>query len=104
MVNLRRWQLGSPEFEGPPDEYQAPIINHEVGHWLGYGHRTCPGTGRPAPVMMQQIKGLHGCVSNAWPYGEDGTFHDGPRGGRDGGSRRARTATAGGYQYAPDTR
>ncbi|MFJ7949417.1 DUF3152 domain-containing protein [Streptomyces sp. NPDC096354] len=78
-VNLKRWQLGSPEFDGPPEEYRALIINHEVGHWLGYGHRTCPGPGESAPVMMQQIKGLHGCVSNAWPYAPDGTFYDGPK-------------------------
>lgn len=77
-VNLKRWQLGSPAFDGPPEEYRALIINHEVGHWLGYGHRGCPGPGKPAPVMMQQIKGLNGCVSNAWPYAPDGTFHDGP--------------------------
>lgn len=77
-VNLKRWQLGSPEFDGPPEEYRALVINHEVGHWLGYGHRGCPGPGEPAPVMMQQIKGLNGCVSNAWPYAPDGTFHDGP--------------------------
>ncbi|MCX0247781.1 DUF3152 domain-containing protein [Streptomyces drozdowiczii] len=78
-VNLKRWQLGSPEFAGPPEEYRALIINHEVGHWLGYGHRECPGPGQPAPVMMQQIKGLHGCVSNAWPYAADGSFLDGPK-------------------------
>ncbi|MFJ7629168.1 DUF3152 domain-containing protein [Streptomyces sp. NPDC097595] len=78
-VNLKRWQLGSPEFAGPPEEYRALIINHEVGHWLGYDHRDCPGPGRPAPVMMQQIKGLHGCVSNAWPYAADGSFLDGPK-------------------------
>ncbi|MEV5602503.1 DUF3152 domain-containing protein [Streptomyces sp. NPDC052299] len=78
-VNLKRWQLGSPEFAGPPEEYRALIINHEVGHWLGYDHRECPGPGRPAPVMMQQIKGLHGCVSNAWPYAADGSFLDGPK-------------------------
>ncbi|MGC4948766.1 DUF3152 domain-containing protein [Streptomyces sp. DT224] len=78
-VNLKRWQLGSPEFAGPPEEYRALIVNHEVGHWLGYDHRECPGPGQPAPVMMQQIKGLHGCVSNAWPYGADGSFLDGPK-------------------------
>ncbi|MGW2478103.1 DUF3152 domain-containing protein [Streptomyces sp. NPDC001665] len=78
-VNLKRWQLGSPEFAGPPEEYRALIINHEVGHWLGYDHRACPGPGRPAPVMMQQIKGLHGCISNAWPYAADGSFLDGPK-------------------------
>ncbi|WP_246212441.1 DUF3152 domain-containing protein [Streptomyces abyssomicinicus] len=77
-VNLRRWQLGSPRFAGSPDEYRALIINHEVGHWLGHGHRGCPGPGRRAPVMMQQIKGLDGCVSNAWPYAENGTYLSGP--------------------------
>ncbi|MBT2397058.1 DUF3152 domain-containing protein [Streptomyces sp. ISL-100] len=78
MVNLKRWQLGSPQFDGPVSEYRALIINHEVGHWLGRGHETCPGPGRPAPAMMQQIKGLQGCVANAWPYDENGRYLGGP--------------------------
>ncbi|MGA6171597.1 DUF3152 domain-containing protein [Streptomyces sp. NPDC012600] len=78
MVNLKRWQLGSPQFDGPVTEYRALIINHEVGHWLGRGHETCPGKGRPAPAMMQQIDGLKGCVANAWPYDTKGRYLGGP--------------------------
>lgn len=78
MVNLKRWQLGSPQFDGPVAEYRALIINHEVGHWLGRGHETCPGKGRPAPAMMQQIDGLKGCVANAWPYDAKGRYLGGP--------------------------
>ncbi|AWZ05505.1 DUF3152 domain-containing protein [Streptomyces sp. ICC4] len=78
VVNLRRWLLGSPQFDGPPAEYRALIINHEVGHELGRGHETCPGAGLPAPAMMQQIKGLLGCRSNAWPFDAQGNYAKGP--------------------------
>ncbi|MEU4882009.1 DUF3152 domain-containing protein [Streptomyces althioticus] len=78
VVNLRRWAEGSPTFDGPIHDYRALIINHEVGHFLGHSHMTCGGEGRLAPVMMQQIKGLNGCVANAWPYDEEGDLVTGP--------------------------
>lgn len=78
VVNLKRWVLGSPQFDGPIGEYRALIVNHEVGHRIGHGHEGCPGPGRPAPAMMQQIKGLQGCVANAWPYERDGSYLGGP--------------------------
>ncbi|MFC4033114.1 DUF3152 domain-containing protein [Streptomyces polygonati] len=78
IVNLKRWNTGSPEFPGPLHDYRALIINHEVGHRIGHGHEGCPGPGRPAPAMMQQIDGLHGCTANAWPYDSHGTYLGGP--------------------------
>ncbi|MFE3069229.1 DUF3152 domain-containing protein [Streptomyces sp. NPDC059247] len=79
VVNLKRWMLGSPTFAGAPAAYRHLIINHEVGHEIGIRqHLGCPGPGRPAPAMMQQIKGLNGCHSNAFPYAEDGSYITGP--------------------------
>ncbi|WP_329119550.1 DUF3152 domain-containing protein [Streptomyces sp. NBC_01465] len=79
VVNLRRWQLGSPQFNGSAAEYRHLIINHEVGHQIGiHMHMACPGPGKLAPVMQQQIKGLDGCRSNAFPYATDGTYITGP--------------------------
>ncbi|MGK5630943.1 DUF3152 domain-containing protein [Streptomyces sp. URMC 123] len=79
VVNLKRWMLGSPEFDGPLGEYRALIVNHEVGHRIGHGHEGCAGPGKPAPAMMQQIKGLKGCTANAWPYDTAGKYIGGPR-------------------------
>ncbi|MFF1907466.1 DUF3152 domain-containing protein [Kitasatospora sp. NPDC058218] len=78
LVNVKRWNTGSPQFSGPIDEYRALIVNHEVGHRIGHGHETCPGQGKPAPAMMQQIYGLKGCEPNAWPYTADGGYLGGP--------------------------
>lgn len=78
VVNLQRWVNGSPQFDGPISGYRALIINYEVGLVLGRGQVTCPGKGKPAPVMMQQIKGLRGCVANAWPYDSQGGYITGP--------------------------
>ncbi|MER7999608.1 DUF3152 domain-containing protein [Streptomyces sp. NPDC095613] len=79
MVNLKRWLLATPVYADDVPSYRALIINHEVGHFLGHGHETCPGEGSPAPVMMQQIKGMHGCEPNVWPYTADGKAITGPK-------------------------
>ncbi|MFE5112052.1 DUF3152 domain-containing protein [Streptomyces sp. NPDC056663] len=79
FVNLKRWNTGSPEFPGSLADYRALIINHEVGHRIGHGHEGCPGPGKPAPAMMQQIDGLDGCKPNAWPYDTHGKYLGGPK-------------------------
>lgn len=78
MVNLKRWLLATQYYADDVASYRALIVNHEVGHFLGHGHEGCPGAGRPAPVMMQQIKGLHGCRTNVWPYDAEGRPITGP--------------------------
>lgn len=68
MINLDRWLKAVPDYRGNVASYRQYVINHEVGHELGYGHHACPGQGRLAPVMQQQTFGLKGCVANGWPY------------------------------------
>ncbi len=66
VINDLRWRTGTAVW---PDvaEYHHYVVNHEVGHWLGMGHRGCPGAGAPAPVMQQQSIALGRCVTNTWP-------------------------------------
>ena len=67
VINEARWRKGSPHWNGPLDDYRSMIVNHETGHWLGLDHAGCPATGAPAPIMMQQSKGVGACLPNAWP-------------------------------------
>jgi len=66
MINHWRWEHGAGSFENLR-RYRLYLLNHEIGHALGRDHRDCPGEGRPAPVMMQQTKGVGACETNPWP-------------------------------------
>jgi Protein of unknown function (DUF3152) len=66
VLNARRWVFGAKSYGNDLTNYRRYLVNHEFGHYLGYGHVDCPGRGRPAPVMMQQTKGLGGCRKSPW--------------------------------------
>jgi hypothetical protein len=70
VINEDRW-LGTSDSWlkalAPLEAYRPMVINHETGHWLGFGHASCPGAGAPAPVMQQQSMTLGVCVPNSWP-------------------------------------
>jgi hypothetical protein len=67
VINARRWAHGVESYGDDLDAYRQYVVNHEVGHALGFGHVACPGAGEPAPVMLQQTYGLDGCLQNPWP-------------------------------------
>ena len=67
-LNSDRWLNGAEEWPGPLDEFRRYAVNHEMGHAIGHGHASCGGAGQLAPVMMQQSKGLEGCLPNGWPF------------------------------------
>lgn len=69
-INSRRWTEGVESYAGDLARYRIYLINHEVGHAVGYDHQDCPGLGKPAPVMLQQTLGLHGCTK--YPYAVPG--------------------------------
>ncbi|CAL9458510.1 hypothetical protein SUDANB105_02580 [Streptomyces sp. enrichment culture] len=73
MINAYRWAQGSTTYgQDEIHAYRQMLINHEVGHRLGYSHVTCDKNGDLAPVMQQQTKFLEyggiRCKPNPWAY------------------------------------
>lgn len=70
IINYDRWTGASAAWNsqgGSLQDYRSMVINHEVGHWLGFYHSYCGGPGQAAPVMQQQSIDLQGCTFNPWP-------------------------------------
>ncbi|CDM75466.1 MULTISPECIES: DUF3152 domain-containing protein [Mycobacterium ulcerans group] len=86
FINEARWVRGAVPFEGDIGSYRQYVINHEVGHAIGYlRHEACEKPGGLAPVMMQQTFSTSDdeaapfdpefvkadgktCHFNPWPY------------------------------------
>jgi Protein of unknown function (DUF3152) len=86
FINEARWVRGAVPFQGDVGSYRQYLINHEVGHAIGYErHEPCGVNGDLAPVMMQQTFSIADddaakfdpewvkpdgktCRFNPWPY------------------------------------
>ena len=86
-INQTRWEHASPTWTLGLANYRHYVINHEVGHYLGLGHATCPAAGAAAPVMMQQSIRVAPCRNQVWPLA----------------SERSRVASRYGVQVIPTT-
>ena len=74
IINESRWLSASPSWtagHGSLPDYRHMVVNHETGHWLGFGHSFCAGPGQAAPVMQQQSISLQGCRPNPWPLASE---------------------------------
>ncbi|MFI1756555.1 DUF3152 domain-containing protein [Streptomyces sp. NPDC020571] len=72
MINAYRWAQGAAPYGDAIHPYRQMLINHEVGHRIGYNHVTCDKDGELAPVMQQQTKFIDhdgiDCRPNPWAY------------------------------------
>ncbi|EOM75336.1 DUF3152 domain-containing protein [Rhodococcus rhodnii] len=87
VLNEARWVRGAVAFQGDIGSYRQYLVNHEIGHAIGYAaHQPCETQDGLAPIMMQQSFGTANdaiadldpggvvprdglvCRFNPWPY------------------------------------
>jgi hypothetical protein len=62
-ISSGSWAAAPESWKGGLDSYRGELINHELGHWLGFEHASC--TAKAAePVLSAPTLVLPGCSPN----------------------------------------
>jgi hypothetical protein len=64
LVRDSDWAAAPAVWKGTLVAYRAELINHEIGHWLGFDHASCVGRAVPAPILAVPTVVLGGCSPN----------------------------------------
>jgi len=61
------WSTVPAKWSGTLDSYRTELVNHEVGHWLGYQHAACMGAtpvSGDVPILAAPDVTVSGCSPN----------------------------------------
>lgn len=65
-ISVSAWQAAPGKWTGTIDAYRTELINHEVGHWLGFQHTPCLASAASSgtPILSAPDVVLGGCSPN----------------------------------------
>lgn len=63
LINGESWQVVPDSWKSGLEAYRAEMINHEIGHWLGFDHASCSRQ-TAAPVLSAPALMVSGCSPN----------------------------------------
>jgi len=71
--NADKWDTLPVGWVGSLAGYQTELINHEVGHWLGFDHAGCVSKPTAQPILATPTVVLPGCSPNWYQVASGGT-------------------------------
>jgi len=61
VINADSWKAAPGTWKGSLDDYRTELVNHGVGHWLGFDHPSCtPAPGQKEPLSQTTVT-VAGC-------------------------------------------